>query len=156
MPEHGRFRIMKCRVVCLFVVVAVGMCLATAQDSQVRSSSAKPGRDPLKTATQPLTPKSAMPVHHASPAVVPNTTTSGTHTTAELTGLERQNGKTPSPKNGKTGQAKPTSVPKADDTSTGVGSGINFKYQKPVGGITASTPGATHANSNTPRVNKKN
>jgi hypothetical protein len=59
------------KVICLFVAIAGGLCLATAQSSQVGSSSAKRGADPLQTATKPLTPKSAMPPQRKSPVVAP-------------------------------------------------------------------------------------
>jgi hypothetical protein len=143
---------MKYRVVCLFVTVAAGICLATAQNSQVRSSSTKSGPDSLQTATKPLTPKSAMPVHPKSSAA-PAVSTSGQKTSTELTHLERQNIKAQSPKSGSTGPAKSASVPKPTQTSAS-GSGIDFKYQKPVGGMTASTPGANSKASGTPRVKK--
>jgi hypothetical protein len=146
---------MKYRVVCLFVTVAAGIFLAAAQDSQLRPSSAS-GADPLKRATQPLIPKSAMPVHHPSPAVAPNGATSGRNTNEELNHLERQNVKTPSSKSGKTGTAKAASVPKSPDASAGRGSGINFKYQKPVGGTTAANTAANQKGSSIPRVTKKN
>jgi hypothetical protein len=145
---------MKYRLVCLFVTMAAGICLAPAQNSNVRASSAKPGPDPLQAATKPLTPKSAMPSHRKSSVAMPPASTSGKNTTADLTRMERQNGKASGSKSGDKGPAKGSSVRKSADTSAGSGSGINFKYQKPVGGLKASTPGANSANSSTPRVKK--
>jgi hypothetical protein len=143
---------MKYRVVCLFVTFAAGICLATAQDSQVRSASPKSGPDPLQTATKPLTPKSAMPPQRKSSAAVPNPATANHNTTAELTHLERQNIKAPSAKSNSTGPAK--SAPKSAGTSAANGSGINFKYQKPAGGTQAPNPGANARSSGAPRVKK--
>ena len=146
---------MKRRVVCSLVTMAAGICLATAQNStqksQVGSTSAKSGADPLKTATKPLTPKSAMPAPHKSSVAVPNTSKSGRNTTAELTHLEQQNTKAGSSKS-----TPPAKVPpvKPADKSAGSDSGINFKYQKPVGGLKASTPDPHSPNSGTPRVKK--
>jgi hypothetical protein len=154
MPNGG-FPMMKCRVVCLFIAVAALSCLGTGQNSQGRSSSpGKPGPDPLQSATKPLTPKSAMPAHSKSSVAVPNASAYGGSTNAELNHLELQNVTA----GGAKSAARPpkgTSALKSADTSTS-GSGINFKYHKPAGGTQASTPGANSANSNTPRVTKKN
>jgi hypothetical protein len=147
---------MKYRLICLFVTIAAGICLAPAQNSKVRASSAKPGPDPLQAATKPLTPKSAMPSHRKSSVAVPSASTSGRNTTAELTRMERQNGKASGSKSGDKGPAKSSSVRKSTETSAGSGPEINSKYQKPVGGLKASTPGANAPNSSTPRVTKKN
>lgn len=117
---------MKYRVVCLFVAVAASIGLATAQNSQVHSSSAKSGPDPLQTATKPLTPKSAMSPQHKSSATVPSAPTTR-KTNAELSRLERQNIKA----GGSKKAAKAPSVPKPAGPSNGSGSGINSTYQKP-------------------------
>jgi len=144
------------RVVCLLVTAAAGICLATAQSSahkpQVGSSSAKSAADSLTAATKPLTPKSAMPARRKSSLVVPNTSKSR-NTTAELTHLEQQNPKTGASKSGNTPTAKAAPA-KSADKSAGSDSGINFKYQKPAGGLKASTPDAHSPNSSTPRVKK--
>lgn len=145
---------MKHRVVCLFIAVATAIGLATAQSSQVRSSSTKASPDPLKASTKPLTPKSPLAPGHKTPVAVTNTSKGGRNTTAELTHLERQNIKGSGSKSGSTGPAKGASVAKSADTSAAKGQGINFKYQKPVGGVQALTPGAHSANSGTPRVKK--
>jgi hypothetical protein len=118
----------KFRIVCWFVTAAVGVCLATAQKSQVRSSSAN--ADPLQVATKPLTPKSAMRTKSKSAPLAPNASKSGRNTTAELNHLERQNGKAPSSKNSSAGQTKGTTV-KSTATPSGSGSGISATYQKP-------------------------
>jgi hypothetical protein len=124
---------MKYKALWLSVTIATGLCLATAQNSQVRSSSAaaKAEANSPQGATKPLTPKSAMPPARKSSAVVPHPSTSGPKTTAELSRLERQNIKTASPKK----PAKSASLPKpagTAGTSNTSGSGINFTYQKPV------------------------
>jgi hypothetical protein len=140
------------------LVVAMGalICLATAQNSQVRSSPAKSAPDPLQNAIKPLTPKSAMPVQRKPSVAVPNASPDGGKTNAELSHLERQNIKAGSyagsSKSG-AGIAKSAPAPRPADRSSG--SGINFKYQRPVG-TTASKPGAQAGNSSTPRVTKKN
>jgi hypothetical protein len=144
-------------VVCLLVTLVAGICLATAQSTvrkpQVGSSSAKSAADPLTTATKPLTPKSAMPAHRKSSVAVPNTSKSSRNTTAELTQLERQNTKAGASKSGNTPTAKGAPV-KSADKSAGSDSGLNFKYQKPAGGLKASTPDAHSPNSSAPRVKK--
>jgi hypothetical protein len=155
MPD-GRFPMMKYRVVCLFVALSVSSCLAAAQSSQGRSSSAKPGQDPLRTATKPLTPKSAMPAHRKSSGAIPKGSASSRNTSAELAHLERQEIKTPRSKSASAGATKGASGSKSTDTAAASGAGINFKYQKPVGGKQASKPDAHSANSSTPRVTKKN
>jgi|SRR5271165_3254600 len=145
---------MKRGIVSLFVSVAALATLAIAQTAQVSSSSAKTGPDPLKTATKPLTPKSAMPPQHKSTAVVPATATSSQKSSAELNRLERQNVKDTSSKSGGTASAKSPSV--KSNEAAGGNSGIDFKYHKPTGGMQAATPNANSKNSSTPRVNKKN
>jgi hypothetical protein len=146
-------RMTKYRVVCLFVTVAAGVCLATAQSSKAGSTSAKPGKDPLHAATKPLTPKSAIPAPHKSSSS-PTAPKSASKTTAELNHLERRNikarDKTSAP------PAKVAALPKATDQSAENGSGTNFKYQKPTGGLKAQTPKPNSPNSSTPRVTKSN
>jgi hypothetical protein len=144
---------MKYKVVGLLTVLA-GISLATAQNSQVHSASAKSGTDPLQNATKPLTPKSAMPSPHKSSPLAPNASTGAQKTDTELSRLEHQNIKAPSAKSGTTVPAKSASV-RAASTSAGHGSGINFKYQKPAGGMQADPPGARSPNSAAPRVTKK-
>jgi hypothetical protein len=140
---------MKLRVVCWFVLVAASIGLAPAQNS----SSATPTRDPLLNATKPLTPKSAMPTQSKSSGGVSNVSKNGS-TNAELSRLERQNIKAGDPKKVTTGASKSTSVKTSANVSANSGSGINFQYQKPVGGMKASTPGANAKSSATPRVKK--
>ena len=150
---------MKLRVVCCCVTVAASISLATAQHSQARSSSAsaKPAtRDPLQTAIKPLTPKSATTPRRRSSVVVPKASKSGPNATAELNQLERQKIKTGGSKSGRAGSAKGTSASKPADATARTGSGINFKYQAPVGGMTATKSDAHTANSSTPRVTKRN
>jgi hypothetical protein len=144
---------MKYRVVCLFITVAALVALATAQNTQARSSSAKSGPDPLQTATKPLTPKSAITPHRKSSVALP--ATNDRNTTAELTRMERQNVKAGDSKSVSVPSAQRVSPVKSADTSAGNGSGINFKYKKPAGGLRASTPDAQSANSGRP-VTKKN
>ncbi|HWY21015.1 MAG TPA: hypothetical protein VNX26_07320 [Candidatus Acidoferrum sp.] len=146
---------MKYRVVFFLATTAVGIGLATAQNSQGRSSSAKSGKDPLQAATKPLTPKSAMEPRRKSSVAVPHASKSGPNTTAELTHLERQSPiKTKNPNS--TPPPKAAALPKTIDQSAGNGSRTNFKYRKPVGGLKATTPKANSPNSTTPRVTKSN
>ena len=147
---------MNLRIACLFVTVAASISLATAQNSGGRSSSAKAGRDPLQTATKPLTPKSITTPRRKSSVAVPKASKSSPNAAAELTHLERQNIKAGDSKSRGAGPAKGISAPKSAGTTARTGSGINFKYEKPVGGMTATKPDAHAANSSTPRVTKKN
>jgi len=150
--ERG-FSMTKRGVVFLLIAAASLTGLAIAQSSEVRSSSSKPGSDPLQAATKPLTPKSTLPAQRkSSPVTLPNGSTGSRNTTAELTHLERQKIKT----GGSTTLSAPAKVPpiKPAETSAAGGPAINYKYQKPVAGMTASNPGANSKNSSTPRVKK--
>jgi len=117
---------MKCWIAFLFVTVAALFCLASAQNSTIGSSSSK-SPDPLKTAIQPLTPKSAMAPPRKSSVAVPKAATSGRGTNAELNRLEIKTGAS---KSGNTRASKANPV-KPAATSSGIGSGINSSYQKP-------------------------
>jgi hypothetical protein len=150
----GEF-IMKYKVACWFAIAAVCACLATAQNSKVQSSTSRPAPDPLQSVTKPLTEKSATPPHHTSSALPPPRPASSAKTSDELTRLERQNVAAKGPKSGSASAPKAPPASKPADTSAGNGSGINFKYQKPAGGMEASTPNAHAANTNA-RVTKKN
>jgi hypothetical protein len=142
----------KYRIVCWFFALTASSCLSLAQSSQVGASSAKRGPDPLKTATQPLTPKSAMPPQRQPSADVPSAASS--HKTAmELSHLERQNNGAVSSNSGARA-AKGPSAPKSADASAAQDPTINFKYKKPVGGMQAARPDANTKNSSTPRVKK--
>jgi hypothetical protein len=121
---------MKHRVICWCISAAALVGIATAQNSQVHSSSAK-SPDSLKGATQPLTPKSAMPSKRKAATAVPNTSTSARKTNAELSRLERGPSKTASPNSGNAKTPKSASASKSA-TPPASGSGINFNYQKPV------------------------
>ena len=146
----------KYRVACCFTVVAACTCLAMAQSSVGRLSTPPPA-DPLKTATKPLTPKSAAPAHHKASVMLPQKPTGKDNTNAELTRLERQ--KTvlsSSPKSGSPIAPKSSSTAKPADPSAGSGPAIDYKYQKPAGGKQADTPNARAPNATTPRVTKKN
>jgi hypothetical protein len=143
------------KVAC-FATAAAWTCLAAAQSSPARLSTPPPA-DPLKTATKPLTPKSAAPVHHKSSVVLPQKPAGKENTNAELTRLERQ--KTVlsgSPKSGSPSAPKSTSPAKPADTAAGSGPAIDYKYQKPAGGKQADTPNARTPNATTPRVTKRN
>jgi hypothetical protein len=94
-----------------------------------------------------------MPTHRKS-SIAPNPPKSGSNTTAELIHLEQQNIKAPASKSGTAGAMKET--PKATGTSARSTSGIDFKYQKPVGGRQAANSSANSKSSGTPRVTKKN
>lgn len=145
---------MNFRAAGVFAVAVAWTCLGTAQISQTHASSTHSAPDPLKEATKPLTPKSAAPTHHASAAVPPPAATT-TKTSAELNKLERQNTAPKGPKTSNATAPKGPSTLKSADTSANVGSGVNFKYQKPAGGVEASTPNAHSPNVGT-RVTKKN
>jgi hypothetical protein len=141
---------MKLRVACLLVTVGALICLAPAQETQAHSTSAsaKSTPDPLQAATKPLSPKSAMPApRKPAPAIPPK---GGTNTTAELTHLEQQNVKAGGPKS----NAAPAKAAPLKSADSSAGNGINFKYEKPAGGMKATTPNANTKNSNTPRVKK--
>jgi hypothetical protein len=91
------------------------------------------------------------PRKSSSAPTAPKTASS---TTVELNHLERQNIKAKD-KNS-TPPAKVAALPKTTDRSAGTGSGTNFKYQKPTGGLKAQTPKPNSPNSGTPRVTKSN
>jgi len=144
---------MKYKIVCLSVVALIG--LAAGQSSKTRSSSARSDSDPVKAATKPLTPKSAMPSHRRPVAAAPKPATNRSKTTAELTHLERgQNLKTGGSNSSSTALPKSPSA-KSTATPARSGSGIDFKYQKPVAQKPA-TPGAHSQGSSTPEVTKQN
>lgn len=149
----GRFSLMKYRLTFFgaFGLALIG--LATAQSSQVHSSSAKSTSDPLQAATKPLTPKSAMPSsgHKSSAAVLPPSTNVG-KTNAELSRVEREKIKTGPSTSASKDSPKLASAPKSNEANPA----INYKYQKPVGGLKATTPDANAKGSSTPRVTKKN
>jgi len=140
-------------------IAAVWTCLATAQTSQAHLSSTHPAPDPLKSATRPLTEKSANTPRHRS-SVVPQSPAGAGKTNAELTGLERQrdavkgptNSAASSPRN--TSSSKPPATSKTAGTPAGNGTAIDYQYKKPAGGLQAQTPHARAPNSSTPRVNK--
>jgi hypothetical protein len=143
----------KYKVACWFTVIAACTCFATAQSSSTRLS-APPPVDPLKTATKPLTPKSAAPVHHKSSLVLPQNGKENTN--AQLSRLEKQKiALSDTPKSASPTAPKTTSK-KSADTSNGSGPAIDYTYQKPAGGKQADTPNARTPNATTPRVTKKN
>jgi hypothetical protein len=142
----------KYRIACWFITLAASTCLSLAQSSQVGASSAKPGPDPLQTATKPLTPKSAMPPQRKPSAEVPSAASSR-KTSTELARLERQNNSAVT-SSSDARSAKGPSVPKSADPSAAQDPPINFKYKKPAGGMQAAKPDANSKNSATPRVKK--
>jgi len=126
--------------------------LAGAQNSHPGASSGKSTPDPGRAATKPLTPKSAMPAPHKSAAAAPSAGSSNQKTNQELTRLERQNAGAPS---GKSKTTKSPSV-KSGDPSSSRNPAINATYQKPAGGMRATTPAPNTKNPSVPRVNKPN
>jgi hypothetical protein len=117
----------------LFLIFAAFIGAASAQSAKVASSS-KSGADPLKTATKPLTPKSAIAPHSSSSAAVPNASANSQKTNAELTRLEHQSVKVEGAKSGNTGAAKSAPIKPSGPAKTSgasAGSGINSSYQKP-------------------------
>ena len=149
---------MKHKIIFLFLALAAMIGLATAQSSQGTSlSGSKSGADP---ATKPLSPKSAMPAQHKSSVPAPVAPSATGHTTSELNQLEHQNphasGSTKGTARAKSAPApKPAAQPKSTEMSTANGSGVDFKYQKPKGGMQAATPDPNGANPTTSRVKKK-
>ena len=81
---------MKYKVACWFAIAAAWTGLAAAQSSQSHLSSPAQSADPLKTATKPLTAKSAAPAQHKSSIVMPQKPASRENTNAELSRLERE------------------------------------------------------------------
>jgi hypothetical protein len=115
----------------LLVTVAAFIGLGRAQNSKLApSSTASPRQDPLKTATKPLTPKSAAQPPRSSSVPLPNRTTNSSKNGAELNRLERESMDTGVAKGNKTGTVKTPSI-KPAGTSSKSGSGINASYQKP-------------------------
>lgn len=149
------FAMAKYRVLSLSMAFAASVTLSMAQGTQVRASSTKAALDPVQNVTKPITPKSAMPPQYKSAAVVSMPAETG-KTNAELTRLERQpiKAETPTSTSGSAKTAKGVPLIKSSNASAGNGSGINFKYQKPVGGTQATVPNAQTPNSSTPRVKK--
>lgn len=125
--------------------------VAAAQNSKLQSSSAKTGPDPMLSATKPITPKSAMPVHRKSAIALP--ATAGKNTTAELTHLENQKIRSGSTTNENKGPGKSVTGTKPVENSAASGPAINYKYQKPAGGKQATVPDANTRNSSN-RVKK--
>jgi hypothetical protein len=130
-----------------FVAVLCGIGMATGQTSP-QNPKLETKADPLRSETQPLTPKSAMPASHKTslPRSVPN---SSRNTSAELQRLERENSSASSRDRAQAAKLPPVkSVGKAEKSNPP----INSKYQKPVGGMTAS--GAGNGRSSGNRVKK--
>lgn len=141
----------------LILMFAASIGIAAAQSANSRSSSlgtsslGKSSLDKSSSVTsagtgqsegKPLTPKSAMPAQRKPSAAMPNNNSSA-KANAELAGLERT--RVEAPKTQKGSVAKANSVaPKSRPTAN---SGINFKYQKPAGGMRASNPGANSKSS---------
>jgi hypothetical protein len=151
----GGFFMMNYKVACWLATAAVFTCLATAQNSQLYLSTTRPAPDPLKNATKPLTEKSATTVHRKTPAVLPQKPASG-NTSAELSRVERQKVTAKSPQTSSASAMPKKSSSKPGDASTASAAAINYKYQKPAGGMQAETRMAHTPNSSTPRVTKQN
>jgi hypothetical protein len=127
---NGDFPMMKRKIVFWFVAGAAVVGMATAQNPKVGASSSKAGTDPLKTATKPLTPKTAIAPRSKTSGSISTSSANSQRTNAELTRLERQSVKAGSSKGGNAGTAKAAPV-KSAKTSSPSGSGINASYQKP-------------------------
>lgn len=134
----------------LFGTMAVGVSLVAAQSSK-NSTSAHRSRDPLKAATQPITPKSAVMPHAKHHLILPPNQTSSART--ELSRLEKQNNRNATAAIN-TGSAKSGGVTKTANKPARPGPKVEFKYQQPVGGMKASSPAANTRNSNPSRVTK--
>ena len=155
---HGDYYLMKHRVSWLFAVtasLAIANIPATLGQSSpyVTASPAggKSGKDPIKSTTKPLTPKSAMPTPRKSAPITPAAT--GAHTSSELGRLERSHVRASNSKPDGSSVAKVPPIGKSSDTTPS--QSMNFKYQKPAGGLQASNPNANAKNSTVPRVNPK-
>ena len=114
------------------VLLATAMAfagLAAGQNSKSNSNFYKnPPYHPSSPATQPLTPKSAIPKTSKASAPLPKA--DGRKTNTQLARLEQQNVKAGGSKTGSAGVAKSTSI-KSAGTASRSGSGINASYQKP-------------------------
>ena len=156
MPLRRDIPMMKYRMICCAVTAAALIGPAAAQSSSVHSSLPKSTASTSSahpTTSKPLTPKSAMPAPHKSSVAKPGSSGGTVKANGELNHLERQNIKaTPA----KSTTPAPSKTPKSSESSSGNGSGINATYQKPVGGLRATTPDANSANGNKARVTKKN
>jgi hypothetical protein len=121
---------MKLRIAFVAASLAGLGCLCVAQSSKSSLSSSHSGSDPLKSATKPITPKSANTPPHTSAASAPAASTGGRKTNAELTHLEGQGvrGGTSSKSGAGAAKAPPIGSSKK---SSGNGSGINATYKKP-------------------------
>jgi hypothetical protein len=102
------------------------MGLATAQNSMSGSLSHKSGPDPVKAATKPVTPKSAMSGQRKSAPV--QMKAANQNTNSELSRLERGQAAGVAPRNAATPKAPPL---KSADQSSKQSPAINYKYQKP-------------------------
>jgi hypothetical protein len=134
-------------IMSLVVTLPAWICVATAQDSHVKSSelkssSSKSSVASQSAATKPLTPKSAMPAPHKSSAVVPKASKNNANTSAALTRLEQQNSKALGAKSGTPPAPKGTSGQK----SAASNSDINFQYQKPKTNTTVNVTNTTKKN----------
>jgi hypothetical protein len=142
----------------LAVTASLGLVNVSAALGQSSSSSlttsatdSKSGKDPIKSATKPLTPKSAMPERRKSAPITPPAT--GTHTSSELGRMERSSVRASNSKPDGSSAAKAPAIP--NSSGAAASQSMNFKYQKPAGGLQASNPTANAKNSTVPRVNPK-
>lgn len=136
------------------VAAALGQSSSSSSSPvAAKSSGSESGKDPIKSATKPLTPKSAMPEQRKLAAVVPPAT--GAHTSSELGRMERSSVRASNSKPEGSSAAKVPSITKSSGTAPSQSQSMNFKYQKPAGGTQASAPNARAANSTKPRVNQR-
>lgn len=121
---------LKRRIAALLATIIAVIGLAAAQSPKPLTSSTNSSPDPVKAATRPITPKSAMSAPRKAAPVVPNG--SSKNTNAELSQLERGQGTAASKSSGaaKVAPVKPakSSTPK-----------IEYRYQPPAGGKGPST-----------------
>ena len=97
-----------------------------AQSTKPEMSQIKSRQDPVTTANQPITAKSAMPQTHHSSTFVPKASASDDKNNAELTSLERK----------RVVASKPAPAPQirlktTQPRPTAASSDINASYQKP-------------------------
>lgn len=122
---------------CWFIAALCGMGMAMAQNlprsSNLGASAADSGRNSLRTATQPLTPKSALQTEHKT-SLPPNVTGNTRSQSAELASLERHSVSAPRTKPAPVRKAPPVN---SSSSRASRAPAINATYHKPAGGKTA-------------------
>jgi hypothetical protein len=111
----------------ILVLISVALSVAAfAQSAAGKTTPDKSGSGSLKTATKPLTPKSAIPSHKPRAISPPPAKTNSAND--ELSRLERQ---TTPRANATTSATRTAKLPQPKPTPAATSSGINATYQKP-------------------------